>query len=299
MNNDWVVDNVDDDKDVRTARQVLTRVPGSSCSLVIADEREQTWVVKFKHNPRHHRLIINEYLGTRLALEVGLTLPAWAPIRVSESLLRKSHDTPSEEGIATFPHSPGIHFGRIYAPAVRIAGLKAIGGLPTDWKNVLNITEIAGVLAFDAWVSNTNVRQAILLPIEGSRYHNLSWIDHGNCFGDASWRLDRWHRKPIFTDNPVYRDLTGWSSLQPWLQRIEDIGRSRLLEIAASIPNGWIAGEEEAVENLIDQLDSRRRRLQTLLIDVIHSNKRAFPKWPSRLRSFQPKVLSPAEIEAA
>ncbi len=48
------------------------------------------WVVKFKNNPQHLRVLANELIATRLAAAVGLTVPVSDVVEVSEWLIANS-----------------------------------------------------------------------------------------------------------------------------------------------------------------------------------------------------------------
>ncbi|MGB8473925.1 MAG: HipA family kinase, partial [Candidatus Acidiferrum sp.] len=45
------------------------------------------YVVKFQNNPQHRRILVNEYLGTRLAGMMGLPTTPGVIVKVSEKLI--------------------------------------------------------------------------------------------------------------------------------------------------------------------------------------------------------------------
>ena len=70
----------------RVARHVVSKLPGASRSLLLIDYGSKLWIVKFLRNPQHRRVVINEYLGTRIAADLGLTVPDCTFFRLRSEL---------------------------------------------------------------------------------------------------------------------------------------------------------------------------------------------------------------------
>ena len=65
------------------AREFVRRMRGASQPWLVRCEDGASYVVKFRNNPQHARVLANEMLATRLARLVGL--PAAAPAFVEVS----------------------------------------------------------------------------------------------------------------------------------------------------------------------------------------------------------------------
>jgi hypothetical protein len=50
------------------------------------------YVVKFQNNPQHTRVLVNDWLGTRLAELIGLPVPVAAVVEVNEWLIANTPD---------------------------------------------------------------------------------------------------------------------------------------------------------------------------------------------------------------
>jgi hypothetical protein len=56
------------------------------------------YVVKFQNNPQHSRVLVNDWLGTRLAEMISLAVPVAAIVEVQPLLIERSPDLRLELG---------------------------------------------------------------------------------------------------------------------------------------------------------------------------------------------------------
>ena len=78
----------------------------------------------------------------------------------------------------------------------------------------------------------------------------------------------------------VYESVRGIDSFEPWLSRVESkIGEAQLEEAASEIPPEWYNGESDALEQLIEQLLRRCKRVRELVISAWKSTAQPFPNW--------------------
>lgn len=268
----------------RVARHVVGKLQGSSRSLLLVDGDSKIWVAKFLNNPQHARVVINEYLGTRIAADLGLSVPKCSLISVNAEVFRKAQRAQVLSSSEAKAYEPGIAFASAYAGLGRWQ--KTFDFVPAnDWHRVDNRAELAGMLVFDAWVQNTDRRQAVYVQEDRSRSLKAIWIDQGNCFGDVRWQLNLHSPSSLCSDNPVYASLAGWRDLEPWLDRVQDISPERIYQIVTELPSEWLGDQMADLEQLIADLDFRKRRLHSALLDLVYSRKRSFPAWPTGLRT--------------
>ena len=167
------------------------------------------------------------------------------------------------------------------------------------WHRVVNLNEVAGVLAFDKWLSNSDRRQAVYAKQDRSSKLKAYWIDHGNCFGEESWNLDNVCTAKSLTGNPVFTSLREWSEFEPWISRIEAFPVQSLREVFYATPTSWREGDDFAFESLVAQLSIRQKRIRTLLLDVIYSKKPYFPPGQITIvRITTPAAYTPAQSTA-
>src|SRR5579875_3919439 len=114
------------------------------------------WVVKFRNNPQGERVLANEFLATRMAEAVGLTVPKTEVVEVSDWLIANSPEMMVDLGRGVRARcSPGLQFGSKF-----VGGLmpgQVVDYLPEpQLEEVRNLREFAGMLAVDKWTGNCN-----------------------------------------------------------------------------------------------------------------------------------------------
>jgi hypothetical protein len=57
------------------AVQHIRRMRGGAQGQLMRCSDDHSYVVKFRNNPQHHRILANELLATRLAEEAGYQFP--------------------------------------------------------------------------------------------------------------------------------------------------------------------------------------------------------------------------------
>src|SRR5437868_12827503 len=72
------------------------------------------YVVKFRNNPQHVRVLANEVLITRLAAAVGLPVAGMEVVEVSEWLVQHSPDMTIQLARGSQPSAAGLAFGSRY-----------------------------------------------------------------------------------------------------------------------------------------------------------------------------------------
>ena len=70
------------------AVQQIRRMRGGAQSHLMLASDSNLYVVKFRNNPQHVRVLANELLASRLAIEVGLPVPAAEIVEVDRGLSR-------------------------------------------------------------------------------------------------------------------------------------------------------------------------------------------------------------------
>ena len=69
------------------------------------------------------------------------------------------------------------------------------------------------------------------------------------------------------------------SNLQPWLDQIMHFPEEVVDQAYKQAPPEWIAGDEEAFEQLLEKLLRRRKRLPDLISDCRKARINPFPHW--------------------
>jgi hypothetical protein len=235
-------------------------------------------VVKFQNNPQHLRVLANEMLATLLAQLAGLPVPELALVEVGECLVECTPQLNIQRARSTTPCQAGLQFGSRYA--VDPLDGQVFDYLPVSMLGrVRNLETFAGILAVDKWTCNADGRQAAFWRRMRQRNYAATFIDQGYCFNGGEWTFPDSPLRGVYARNEVYADVLGWDSFEPWLSRIEDMGRDLISASAAEIPLAWYGGDSSALDTLVRVLVERRTKIRGLLTAFRLSSRQPFPNW--------------------
>ena len=246
---------------------------GSQARIMLADDGKR-YVVKFQGNPQCTRVLANDYLASRMARMIGLTVPEPVVIQVDEKTIQDQKITFTLAGREVAAR-PGLQFGS-----------DVVNGEIWDWPSrsmlgrVRNPREFAGVLALDKWTANADGRQVVFHKEVRERKYTASFIDFGYCFNAGEWSFPDAPLRGVYGLNDVYQGIKSWDDFAPWLQRIEMFPEQQLWSIADEIPCEWY-GERDELQRLLDRLLERRSIVRQLIEDFRTSSRNPFPNWPT------------------
>jgi hypothetical protein len=254
------------------------------------------YVVKFANNPQGRRILVNEFLAQRILDHLRLPAPPAALIELSgDFIARSNHGQPRlgmTLGNSFRPPNPGWHLGSRFpgSPSVTL-----VHDFLAEDSLILcrNLHHFAGALAFDLWTGNTDSRQSIFyraklseaIPdpeLAGNATRGLitSFIDHGFCFNGAYWDFPGVTARSLYASRRVYRDVAGWASFEPWIERIRAFPASVLDAAVREMPAAWFdASDEEQLPTLCEALLRRRERVARFIEDVRDREPQTFPRW--------------------
>lgn len=260
------------------AVQQIRRMRGGAQGQLMLGADGQIYVVKFQNNPQHTRVLVNDWLGTRLAEMIGLPVPVAAIVDVDPWLLEHTPDLRIELCGQRMMFTAGLSFGSRYV--VSPFEGQIYDYLPEDMMSrVRNLGDFAGILALDKWTCNANGRQAAFWKRCRERKLTASFIDQGYCFNAGEWNFPDAPLRGVFGRNDVYECVTSWDSFEPWLGRIETFPESSLWPLAEDIPPEWYSGASDELERLLSRLLARRSRVRELISDFRNSSRNPFPNW--------------------
>jgi hypothetical protein len=235
-------------------------------------------VVKFQNNPQGVRILANELLASRLAARIGLAVPGTAVVEVRESLIENTEDLVMQLGRGRARCRAGLQFGSRYpaSPAETVA----YDFLPDEQlREVANLGDFCGMLAFDKWTCNTDGRQAIFFRRKGEARYSAQMIDQGFCFNAGEWNFPDAPLRGLYARHRVYESVRGIEAFEPWIGRIERLDEGALEEAAGQIPADWYGDDPDALERLLDQLLRRRKIIRELIVSAQKSSAQPFPNW--------------------
>ncbi len=236
------------------------------------------YVVKFRNNPQHLRVLANELLATRLAEEADLPVAAAEVVEVGDWLVEHTPELNIQLAGNAIPCQPGLQFGSRYVVSP-LEG-QVFDYLPMEMLGrVRNLDAFAGILAMDKWTGNANGRQAAFWRRMRERKYTASFIDQGYCFNAGEWTFPDYPLRGVYARNEVYEGVRGWETFEPWLSRIEKMDEETVWRAAGEIPPEWYCGEWDALEKLVRQLIERRARVRELIAGFRASVRQPFPNW--------------------
>ena len=275
------------------ARQHVKRMRGGANShLMLAGD--DYYVVKFRNNPQHPRVLVNELICYVLLDYLQLPVPAWEIVEVPRELIDAVPELVMEVGREPRRCEPGLHFGSRYP--VHPLRQAVYDYLPVSLlRVVLNADSFCGMLAFDKWVSNANGRQAVFfrdrarrwLPAVGSPpavsprslVYVAAMIDHGFAFEAQNWSFSDSPERGLYSRREVYERVSGFEAFEPWLGRIRNCSSNVLDDVYKNVPPEWHGGDWDGLEALLEQLHRRRSRVPDLVREAKKAGRDPFPNW--------------------
>jgi hypothetical protein len=260
------------------AVQHVRRMRGGAQGHLMRCSDGNFYVVKFRNNPQHLRVLANELLATRLAEAVDLPVPRTEVVEVSDWMIGHTSDLNIQLAGSTIPCQAGLQFGSRYVVSP-LEG-QVFDYLPMETlERVRNLETFAGILAMDKWTGNANGRQATFWRRMRERKYTAAFIDQGYCFNAGEWTFPDSPLRGVYARNEVYSGVQGWESFEPWLSRIEGMQEDVVWKAANEIPPEWYESEWGALESLMRLLLDRRAMVRGLITAFRTSTRNPFPRW--------------------
>lgn len=266
----------------------IRKMRGGAQSHLIEASNDQFYVVKFRNNPQHLRILINESIAAVFLHYLQLSAPEVVVISISREFLDANPEVSIQLGTRTVPVQPGWHFGSRYpGHPDRIAVYDFIPDLLL--KEVTNLRDFLGMLVFDKWVANADGRQAVFFRSRVKEWSALksvsrpgfvAWmIDHGFILNGPYWDFPDSPLQGLYHRTLVYGQVTSLEDFQPWLDQVVHFPTEVIDQAYKQVPLEWMEGEEETLEQLLERLLARCRRVPDLLVDCHRAKPSLFPNW--------------------
>jgi hypothetical protein len=142
---------------MKLAVEHVRRMRGGAQAQLMRCDDEAYYIVKFQNNPQHLRILANEMLATRLAARLGLCVPQVEVVQVRPELIAYTPDLVIQLGLGRQPCAAGKQFGSQFPG--HPARMAVHDFLPDEQLGtVRNLADFLGVLVFDKWTCNTNLK---------------------------------------------------------------------------------------------------------------------------------------------
>ena len=266
-------------------RHVRKMRGGAQAHLLEADDGKW-YVVKFRNNPQHRRVLVNEALCATLLRYLRIAAPETALIQVGGSFLAANPECNMQLGTRRVDIEPGWQFGSQYPGD---PGSIAVYDFLPDalLSQVANLEDFRAILVFDKWVGNADGRQGVfyraMVRRTDSRGGHASFvarmIDHGYAFNGPNWDFPESAVQGLYARKLVYDSVRSLDDFEPWLDQVVHFPEEVIDQAWKSIPPDWIEGEEDALDRLLEQLFERRARVPGLIESCREARLNPFPNW--------------------
>jgi hypothetical protein len=275
-----------------TAVRHVRKMRGGAQSHLLEADDGNWYVVKFRNNPQHHRVLVNELLAAAFLEFLKIAVPQSAVIQVTPRFLAANPEVQFEIGTARIAVEPGWHFGSRYPGDPARASVYDF--LPDALlSRVVNLEDFRAILVFDKWTGNADGRQSVFYralvrqgagnPLTGvppSRPGFVAqMIDHGYAFNGPHWDFPESPVQGLYARPLVYESVRSLDDFQPWLDQVIYFPEEVVDRAWKRIPADWIAGEEDALDRLLEELLSRRLRVPDLVKSCRSARSNPFPNW--------------------
>jgi hypothetical protein len=256
---------------------------GAQAHLLEADDG-RWYVVKFRNNPQHQRILVNELLAAAFLDYLKITTPETALIQVSEEFLTANPEAHLSLGTRRIAPASGWQFGSRYPgdpSRTAVYDFLPDSLLPT----VANLEEFRAILVFDKWVGNADGRQAIFyrarVTAGGETRPGIvaRMIDHGFAFNGPHWDFPESPLQGLYSRRMVYDKVQSLDDFEPWLEQVVHFPEEVIDRAWKRIPPDWVAGEEDALEQMLERLFERRNRVGDLIAACREARTDPFPNW--------------------
>jgi len=272
------------------ATRLIRKMRGGAQAHLLECDDGHFYVVKFRNNPQHRRILVNEWIASVFLNYLEISTPATAMVDLPAEFLADNPEIYLQLGSRRLAVEPGWHFGSRYpGDPAKVMVYDFIPDMLLE--KVANRKEFLGALVFDKWIGNADARQAIFFR---ARLQQLSpsaskgplrpgfvahMMDHGYIFNGPHWTFADSPLQGLYFRPSVYRNVRSWDDFQPWLDRVAHFPEEIVDQAQKQLPPEWLAGDEAALETLLGQLMSRRKRVPDLIRDSQRGRVNPFPEW--------------------
>jgi hypothetical protein len=137
--------------------RLIRKMRGGAQAHLLECDDGHFYVVKFRNNPQHRRILVNEWFASVFLNYLQISTPPTAIVNLTDEFLAKNPEIHIQLGSRRLAVEPGWHFGSRYpGDPAKVMVYDFIPDLLLD--KIVNRQEFLGVLAFDKWTGNADAR---------------------------------------------------------------------------------------------------------------------------------------------
>lgn len=273
------------------ARNLIRKMRGGAQAHLLEADNGRFYVVKFRNNPQHRRILINEWIGSVFLQHLQIATPAPSIVELTAPFLEANPGIHMQLGSRRVEVEPGWHYASQFPGDPRTAAV--FDFLPDSLlPNCVNLHDYLGVLVFDKWTSNADSRQSIFYKARvreagvggGSfeRGYVTQMMDNGFLFDGPNWQFGDSPIQGHYFRPFVYRNVRSLDSFQPWLERVRHFPIEVVDDARKALPPAWIEEDEQELDMMLERLVLRRERVGDLIEAAVRAKPAWFPNWEGR-----------------
>jgi hypothetical protein len=272
------------------ATRLIRKMRGGAQAHLLECDDGHFYVVKFRNNPQHRRILINEWISSVFLNYLQISAPAAAIVNLSAEFLESNPEVHIQLGTRHLAVEPGWHFGSRYpGDPAKVMVYDFLPDLLLD--KVVNVGEFLGVLAFDKWMGNADARQSIFFrarlrqwsPSQEAQPPRAGFVahmmDHGYVFDGPHWIFPDSPLQGLYFRPSVYQNVRSFDDFEPWLDRVVHFPEEVVDDAQKQIPPDWLAEDAAALDAMLQKLMSRRKRVPDLIRESRRGRVNPFPEW--------------------
>jgi hypothetical protein len=272
------------------AIRLIRKMRGGAQAHLLECSDGRFYVVKFRNNPQHRRILMNEWIASVFLNYLQISTPASAIVNLSAEFLESNPDVHLQLGSTRLAVEPGWHFGSCYpGDPSKVVVYDFLPDALLD--KVVNVHEFLGVLAFDKWIGNADARQSIFFrarlrqwsPAPAAQAPRAGFVahmmDHGYVFNGPHWTFQDSPLQGLYFRPSVYQNVTSFDDFQPWLDRVVHFPDEVVDSAQKQLPPEWLADDSDELDKMLVKLMSRRKRVPDLIRESRSGRVNPFPAW--------------------
>ena len=271
------------------AMRLIRKMRGGAQAHLIEADDGHFYVVKFRNNPQHRRVLINEWIASTFLQYLQVAAPETAIVRLTPEFLAQNPDVSIALGNEKRAGRTGMAFRLTISREIRIASPFTTFVPDTLLDRIENRNEFLGVLVFDKWTGNADARQSIFLRARLREYvptfqgHALRvgflamMVDHGYIFNGPHWDYADSPLMGLYFRPSVYSRCARMGRFSALAGSRCELSRKRWWTMrSARLPAEWLNGDRDALYALLEKLMARRTRgYRDLIEDCRRSRSRS------------------------
>jgi hypothetical protein len=268
-----------------TAHRHVRKMRGGAQSHLLEADDGNFYIVKFRNNPQHRRILVNEWVSAVFLKYLQVSAAPAEFILVTPQFLAANPEIFIHLGTQRIPVPPGWHFGSRHPGNPEVMAVydfvpdTLLGGIS-------NLTDFLAILVFDKWMANSDGRQSVFFRARVEDWQAVVrkafvaiMIDHGFVFNGPNWEFSDSPLQGLYPRKIVYEQVRSLDDFQPWLDQVVHFPEAVVDRAFRQVPPEWLEGEEDEFEQLLEKLLRRRARVPDLIVDARKGRVNPFPNW--------------------